>query len=232
MKNRQVPANLNYVVGNPKINLKDWHLKVPTSLTTWPAEKPLRVSVNNFGYGGTNSHVILEGAPPGHASINGNRYAITNNGKNERRNARVFIVSAKDANVARNIAKNLATYLKRSIENGEEPLLDDLAYTLADRRSRLDYAAAVKAESLAELSDLLESSALKISQVPSKKPRLGFVFNGQGAQWHAMGRELLATYPIFASAIKEASEVLRDHGADWSLYGKKASSVPISVYRV
>ncbi len=242
MKNRQVPKNLNYAVGNPKIKLNDWHLKVPTNLTSWPADKPLRVSINNFGYGGTNSHVILESSPLGNASVNGtgheatykghtaatNGYTATMNGHltianetNEKGNSRVFIVSAKDPNVTRNIAKNLATHLRTTIGTEEEPLLNDLSYTLSERRSRLDYAAAIRARSLAELSDLLENSTLKVSQTGSKKPRLCFVFNGQGAQWHAMGRELLAAYPVFAAAIREADEVFRGYGAEWSLYGKK-----------
>ncbi|KAI1106150.1 hypothetical protein F4804DRAFT_59666 [Jackrogersella minutella] len=219
MKNRQVPANQNYAVGNPKIKLNDWHLRVPTSLTAWPTTKPLRVSINNFGYGGTNSHVILEGAPPQHANGKGvNGHALTSNGEHEGGDSRVFIVTAKDTNVARSMVKNLATWVRRNIENGKQVSLNDLAYTLSERRSRLDYVAAVKAKRLSELANLLDSSTLKVSQASSKIPRLGFVFNGQGAQWHAMGRELFATYPVFASAINAADEMLRSYGADWSLH--------------
>jgi acyl transferase domain-containing protein/NADPH:quinone reductase-like Zn-dependent oxidoreductase len=43
------------------------------------------------------------------------------------------------------------------------------------------------------------------------------VFTGQGAQWYAMGRELITTYPVFGASIKEADAILKDLGADWSL---------------
>ena len=55
---------------------------------------------------------------------------------------------------------------------------------------------------------------------PYKPARLGFVFNGQGAQWHAMGRELIATYPMFTESLRKADIILKEFGAPWSLEGK------------
>lgn len=56
-------------------------------------------------------------------------------------------------------------------------------------------------------------------QNASRAPRIGFVFSGQGAQWHAMGRELINTYPVFREALQEADSHLRELGATWSLVG-------------
>lgn len=55
LRDRVIPANLNYDVPNKKIPLVDWHLKVPTASTPWPKDKMLRASINNFGYGGANA---------------------------------------------------------------------------------------------------------------------------------------------------------------------------------
>lgn len=50
---------------------------------------------------------------------------------------------------------------------------------------------------------------------------LGFVFTGQGAQWHAMGRELYhrhhGGYPVYKAALERADRCLRRLGAAWSL---------------
>lgn len=130
----------------------------------------------------------------------------------------VFVVSADDADTTRVKAKNLASYLSNSIKKGQDLSPADVAYTLAEHRAGLNYTAAVRASTLDELVASLDRPQLKIHKASEKK-RLGFVFNGQGAQWHAMGRELLVIYPVFAAAVKEADDVLRGFGADWSLQG-------------
>ncbi|OBT83082.1 hypothetical protein VE02_08865 [Pseudogymnoascus sp. 03VT05] len=89
---------------------------------------------------------------------------------------------------------------------------------MAERRSLLPWMVAVRARSLAELADRLEAPGCKALHASSRRLRLGFVFNGQGAQWHAMGRELIATYPVFSMGIQEAGKVLKEYGAAWSLY--------------
>ncbi|KAK1988400.1 type I polyketide synthase [Colletotrichum cereale] len=216
MRNKKVPGNLNYAVGNPKINLGEWNLIVPTTLTAWPKDKPLRVSINNFGYGGANSHVILEGAPLDAVNANKNGHAEDDDEHHEPAASRVFILSARDAETTKKMASGLAAHLRHLIDTGTDLSLDDLAYTLAERRSRLGSVAAVKARTLNQLLDGLEGS-LRVHQTASKMPRLGFVFNGQGAQWHAMGRELMGAYPVFAEAITDADEILRSYGAEWSL---------------
>lgn len=213
MKHGQVPQNLNYARGNPKIPLHQWRLQVPTAMTAWPSNKPLRASINNFGYGGTNSHVILEAAPMPPAREDAA-------GGDEDMASRVFLVSAKDASSTRAMAKRLAGELRRRAQQGRAPTMGDLAHTLATRRSRFEHVATVRARTLAQLADALDSSALSVTHAATTKAvRLGFVFNGQGAQWHAMGRELLPAYPVFASAIREADDVLRSFGAAWSLQG-------------
>lgn len=63
------------------------------------------------------------------------------------------------------------------------------------------------------------------------EPRIGFIFTGQGAQWHAMGKELMDAYPVFSSTMKRIDECLADLGATFSLIdelSKDASSSRVS----
>ena len=218
MKYQCIPPNLNYAVGSDKIPLEEWRLQVPTSLIPWPQNKPLRASINNFGYGGTNAHVILESAPAP-SITNGNSHVSDASNTANDDASRLYILSAQDAATVKVIAKNLAFYLRQRIEAKTTPSAGDLAFTLAERRSRLSWVATVRASKMIGLIDQLEKGpAMKVAYAPSSKqpPRLGFVFNGQGAQWHAMGRELIYAYPVFASAVDEADEILHGYGADWS----------------
>lgn len=138
--------------------------------------------------------------------------------------SRVYIFSSKDWTGTQAGSKRFAAYIRQSIASHNEPLPADLAYTLAERRSRFPWAVAVKARSLAELADRLEEPQPKATRAMRTTPRIGFVFNGQGSQWYAMGRELIAAYPVFDSAIWPADQTLKKYGATWSLHGSSKLS--------
>jgi acyl transferase domain-containing protein len=142
------------------------------------------------------------------------------NGSHDSNRYRVYMVSARDSTTCLKMGNNLATHLRQLIQEGKEPSPGDLAYTLFERRSHLPWAVAVRASNIEELAERLEQPAAKPLHA-TKKPRLGFVFNGQGAQWYAMGRELIAAYPVFAASIHKAGQILNDFGASWSLYCMK-----------
>ncbi|RYP42065.1 hypothetical protein DL767_000577 [Monosporascus sp. MG133] len=57
LEHRMVLPNINFETPNPK---KERKLHVPTELEPWPKGRAERVSVNSFGIGGVNAHVILE----------------------------------------------------------------------------------------------------------------------------------------------------------------------------
>ena len=211
LKNAQIPPNMNYEKPNPEIPVDEWHLRVPLKLTAWPKDKLLRASINNFGYGGTNGHAILEPAPKSGTHSNGS--SAIENGSHQDDKWRVFVLSAKDSVACQNIMRRFADHIVKSPAPAA-----DLAYTLSERRSMHPWVSAISARNVEELADRLREAGRKPSSA-SRLPRLGFVFNGQGAQWHAMGRELIPAYPVFDRAIQEADEILKDYGASWSLKG-------------
>lgn len=57
-----IPPNANFEKVNPKINPAALNTVLPQKLTPWPTNGLRRASINSFGFGGTNSHVVIEDA--------------------------------------------------------------------------------------------------------------------------------------------------------------------------
>lgn len=240
--------------------------QVPTQLEFWPRRSSLRrASVNNFGYGGANAHVIMEGfesyqrtalharcstnagtledarigLADGMGKINlesmmnglsnGVGNGVTNgivNGLESHdtdHTPKIVVLSAKDQQAAKDMGIRLKQHLRSNELEDDRKYFDSLAYTLGERRSRFPWVAAQSVQSLSGLIKTIESD--KMEPVRTRdRPRLGFVFTGQGAQWHAMGRELIEAYPAFKATLLEAEGCLKELGAKWSLLGKNAGS--------
>jgi len=60
---KRIPGSLHLGKLHPEIPLEDYGIDVPQSSIEWPMTRdgmPRRVSINSFGIGGSNTHVILE----------------------------------------------------------------------------------------------------------------------------------------------------------------------------
>lgn len=112
------------------------------------------------------------------------------------------------------MARSLKTHLEGLDIANPEKHFDSLVYTLGKKRTRLPWTSTFPVNNVAELIKILDGARFKPRRVASTTPKIGFVFTGQGAQWYAMGRELIEAYPVFKAAVLEAEEALRDVGCN------------------
>lgn len=200
------------------------------------------MSLNSFGYGGTNAHVILEPAPA--LGLNGsvangdltssvihspNGDEDTLNGVMEGAhqpnsngihvdevapvNPQLFVLSATSEKSLLEASKNVQSWISKA---SEQDCLSDLAYTLNVRRSLLPLRLSVVASTPDELVSALEPKSLRVTKLPHSVSVV-FVFTGQGAQWHAMGRELLDLNSAFKDSILRSDKLIQSLGSQWSL---------------
>ncbi|KAJ4409179.1 Type I Iterative PKS [Gnomoniopsis sp. IMI 355080] len=201
--------NTNFKIPNENIPLSEWNMKVPTFQQPWPSDKKY-ISINNFGFGGSNAHCVLAKPPPQHR-IEQTKAVYSG------RTQRLFVLSANDEGSTKNTLSNLSIFLEQHPEVFQKQLLRNLAYTLCHRRSHLSWRIGLVASSAAELVEAVSSSDTKPVRAAQQAPRIAFVYTGQGAQWHAMGRELMEAYPVYAKTMEDADRCLADLGAQFSL---------------
>nr|CAG8993141.1 Highly reducing polyketide synthase [Penicillium sclerotiorum] len=235
MENEKIPPTVNFEKPNPKMKLDEWGLKVATELEPWvvPDGGPRRASINNFGYGGTNSHIILEEARffvpgPEKTITNGSHGTNGTNGVNgtgqEKKKSEGLVFYGRDEQACQRMVANAQEYLRiHESDRVLDDLIQDLAFTLGQRRTRFPsgwvsaHTIQYSDSDFSSAIDSLNAPQFKAARLPSEAPRIGMVFTGQGAQWHAMARELIEPYPVVRETIDEANGYLKEFGADWCL---------------
>ncbi|MDZ7963680.1 MAG: beta-ketoacyl synthase N-terminal-like domain-containing protein [Nostoc sp. DedSLP03] len=143
VSHRQIPANLHFQTPNPKIPWEELRLRVPESLEplTNKGNQPPIVSVNGFGLGGMNVHVILQGVESLPIDT-----AIANQ-------PQLFLMSARSPEALKAFAKAYIEFF--TAQDNPTISLADICYTTSLRRSHHSYRLAMVVDSKKQLAEHL-----------------------------------------------------------------------------
>ncbi|HEX6292809.1 MAG TPA: type I polyketide synthase [Herpetosiphonaceae bacterium] len=179
-------------------------LRVSTSGQLWPEGQPLRAGVSSMGFGGINTHLVLEG------SSAERRTTLT---PTERmalmtaQDAELFVFSASDP---QSLRQQVERVLQRAPQISYAEMAD-LAAELARSLTLGILRASVIAASPAELTARLETlqswlAADRTSatdadghvwlDAPTRPPRIGFLFPGQGSPSYLDGGALRRRFAL------------------------------------
>lgn len=235
LEHRHIPPTRGVKELNPNIPWENYQLKVAQSSMSWPAKTsssiPNRASVsescqvvknnraeifpqiNSFGYGGSNAHCILE--DPRHSMVASRSCCETAAGT-----LRPFLLPASATSTQALTSR--FHKLKDMIVAQEN--VQDLAYTLGERRTHFSYRSFVVAFQNAVLDEstgYIEAHPKLLSSKRNNRPYV-FIFTGQGAQWLGMGKELFECSRVFRNSIKELEAMLSllSHGPEWNISGE------------
>lgn len=199
-----IPSQLHLRRLNPNISLEGTRLEIPTTAVAWPPGAAPRIAgVSSFGFGGTNAHVIVEEAapPPQQTATTG-------------RPLHLLCVSARSAAAL----QSLADRYRRYVSDHPQAEAADVCYSANVGRSHFHHRLAIAAadtgqlaERLAAVADGRRAAGVKSGTVKiATRPKVAFVFTGQGSQYAGMGRQLYATQPVFREALAQCDAILRD----------------------
>ena len=162
----------------------------------WPQTRCPRVSINSFGFGGANSHIILE-SPKRHV---GDTCQI--NGIGSVHNGQRHLLLPLTAHTAPSLTRRMDELSGFNFPTNVSKILGKTAYTLANRSTRLSRRGyLVVNESLSGVNMAVELQNVSTVSSSPQLAQLVLVFTGQGAQWPKMAHEIYGYYPTFTSVI-------------------------------
>ncbi|MGV1008335.1 MAG: type I polyketide synthase [Dermatophilaceae bacterium] len=203
----RIPGNLHFTSLNPHICLDGTTFVIPTETRAWPdLPGPRRAGLSSFGFSGTNTHVLIEQAPPVPET------AETGRG------SRPVVVLPLSARTEPALLKLARRY--RDAARGLAPqALADFCASAATGRAPLGYRLAVSATTSTDLvrslGDVVRGDP--VAGASSGRVTAGaatdvvFAFTGQGPQRIGMAMSLYDIEPTVRQVLTDCDRMLRPH---------------------
>ncbi|MEN6405045.1 MAG: amino acid adenylation domain-containing protein [Thermoguttaceae bacterium] len=190
----QMPPSLHFETPNPEIPFDRLPLRVQSQRTPWPdVPGPRLAGVSAFGFGGSNSHVVLEGPPtaasePAAASLD------------------LLPLSARTDAALRDLARSYVDFLKN-----DPSAWADVCYTAAARRDHHDCRLSIVADSPQQAAKRLEQyldGQKPAGVLEGRKPygrslKTAMLFDDRPEPWQSAAGRLPETLPGFVDAAAE-----------------------------
>lgn len=209
-----IPPLAGFETAKPDLNLADGPFRIPTASAPW-SDSVRRAGVSSFGFGGTNGHVVLS------------RGAVLDAPKASKGKAKAAPKATPETAVD--------TWQLVTLSAPDEAALKDLCARTADAialdpsvtpagvsrawavRRAQPFRAALVVRTRDELISALRAIATGAEQpagtrtgLAGDKPKIAFLYPGQGAQRVGMLRDLQRRFPIVAETLLQQQQVLQD----------------------
>lgn len=191
LKKRRIPASVNFEKPSSHINWQPY-IEVPNKAVEYAAAANMIAGISSFGLSGTNARVILE------------EYVSEQVPEaSDDRSAHMLCLSAKSEYSLNNLKDRYIHFLENTSET-----LADICYAAAACRTHFRHRLAIVGQSLEELIKALKSHGNILSEpIPHQKPKVAFLFTGQGSQYCGICKELYESEPLFRGTIDQCHNI-------------------------
>ncbi len=191
----QIVPTAHFTGPNPLLELETSPFRIAAANEPWPDRGTRLAAVSSFGVGGTNAHVLLQGAP-------------SRAPRKGRPGFRPLTLSAASPDALGRLAGALADRLEAAAPGKAAPTLAEVSRTLAERRVHRHRKALVAADPAAA-ARLLRGAA-QPGPPPRKLGKVAFLFPGQGTLRHGAGTAAYQLLPGFRAEFDEIRKGVRD----------------------
>jgi len=211
LQHEEIFPSIHFKQLNPAIDLGQAPVRVASERIPWSRNGvPRLAGINSFGYSGTNAHVILQEAP---LQSNGQTESSISTVRNLfDRAGELVVLSAKSPASLDGLADQWIEFLA---QENKSPLRD-IAFSAALARTQLNQRLAIIGKDKEDVRQKLQAwregrtpKGMAHGQIfPKVKPKIAFIFTGQGSQYADMGRELYESEPRFAETINRIASIM------------------------
>ena len=205
LTHRQFPPMLHFKKPNPEIPFAVLPIEVQQTLAPWPDTNHNRFAgVSAFGFGGSNTHVVLEEAPAEANAVVPDATLRT----------RLLPLSARTEQALQELVQQYVTFLQ-----SDPPAWADVCHTAACRRDHHDCRLAILADSNQEAAGTLGNfigGTTSPTIITGRKPygrgvKIAFFYNDQFEEWKPY-ISLISESDYFTTAMEHIDRALRSVG--------------------
>ena len=224
---KKLVPTINFTKFNHRIDNEALNIQIQTETEEFAEDeenRPFTVGLNSFGFVGALAHMVFQEAPTQPEKQRekcGWSFAKDDKSKG---NSIIIPLSAKTPESLKELAAEW-----ESFEFNKDAL--SVSSWQATRRDHHTYRMTVLANSAESFRDSVKSftedvglDSVVVGTASQQKPKICFIFPGQGQHWVDMGRNLFATEPVFREYVLKCDEIFKELSGwsvidAWGLFG-------------
>ncbi|WP_141811728.1 type I polyketide synthase [Nocardia bhagyanarayanae] len=196
LHHRVVPPTRYAADENARLRMAEQGLRLLAEPMTLPDGR-IHGAVSSFGMGGTNAHMVLASAPPTPRTVEADGGGVLTLSSNDREGLRRNVFRLAEVVERDSVALSRLCWSSNEVKSSG--------------RHRLSLVVRDRGRAVEALRACADDAALETYSGVARRPSIGWLFTGQGAQYPGMSRALREASPAYRRALAEVDERMTAH---------------------